>query len=892
MTLHWTEKKRAIARIGAELQERGWTIFGYDPGESDPLTDYFRAASWDGVAIFEDKYPGLVACVQAADFLVEARAGKNDWPVFQATPKRKGWHIEIDGEIVATGLAYMQKCSRSFDWEQHVAQVATSIERAAEQAFMASPDETTDRNQGENGVSLTYDRDWSWLFFPEKPAAEIRERLKGMGARWSDNRQGWYFRRRVEREELAWLFVDEADVIPDEKTVPLVLDEEGMDAEPTPAIAAIACTDPAPGRAIPKVRTPKVGLAAHAMRACGRAIFDVRAFGGPAMQGSRSEEQIEAFDKLRGEAADKGVHTGPNAEAYDLVPEWSLPFLPGIGKSGKNDPIVWFKFFHPRSTWTWYLTEYDLEERLAFGLVAGAETELGYFSIEELESVEVRGLKIEREIWTCPAPIRSLDEYQAEWGEGGPYRGKPNPETAPKPETVVLTTHEFNDAQAKWAGDESNVVALTSFDNGKQFGYDSDRIGIWGPYKDIGGKRYTLGWTVWDNTPPGGPFVVPDPSYQGDGTKNLGDWSLAEAVRQAGEHFDVEIRLEGEPRWENEYPRMADAPQPEDGEIEAWRMSRLAYQTMQAKIRVAGGVPILDAADGHEHKRLVQQALARGDDIPKNVLDDYPDLVPARVEAQDEDLEMPVLIPKGVEGQDRENYTDDQDRESYVPDELDVGGPEARLRKIWNEEGVSLERQEEILADVEKKASPEYLERLFQPDEQTPANAMGKLYRDWLSISGCRESANPSEERLARYQTWAEELVAGGERQDGGAAFRRFCRVRLAGREVGMDLMVVGEAFQNGKDYPAPEGWECLLEPEKPDPESVTLEITPKDHAEFECWELHLLTGMVSKKSSGFHQALEAVTRPGTLRLALGQINGEARRCELIEARLAKLNSA
>ena len=855
MTLHWTEKKRAIARIGAELQERGWTIYGYDPGKSDPLTDYFRAASWDGVAIFEDKYPGLVACVQAADFLVEARAGKNDWPVFQATPKRKGWHVEVDGEIVATGLAYMQKCSRSFDWEQHVAQVATSIERAAEQALMASPSEIPDRNQDENGVRLEYDRDWSWLFFPEKPDAEIRERLKSMGARWSDKRQGWYFRRRVEREYLAWLLAGEGGMegVPKEETVPLVLDDEGMDAEPAPAISAIVCTDP---------------------------------------DRSRSEEQIEAFDKLRGEAADKGVHTGLNAEAYDLIPEWSLSFLPGIGKSDKDDPIVWFKFFHPRSTWTWYLTEYDPDEQLAFGLVAGAETELGYFSIEELESLEVRGLKIEREIWTRPVPIRSLDEYQAEWREGGPYRGKPKPETAPKPETVVLTTDELNEAQAKWAGDEPEVVVLSSFDNGKQFGYDSDRIGIWGPYKDIQDKRYTLGWTVWDNSPPDGPLVVPDPPYQGEGTKNLGDWSLAEAVRQAGEHFDVEIRLEGEPRWEDEYPRMADAPQPEDGEIEAWRMSRLAYQTMQAKIRVAGGVPILDAADGSEHKRLVQEALARGENVPEKVLEGYPDLAPASVEVQDEDLEGPVLILNGVEGQDRENYSDDQDRESYVPDEPDDGGPEVRLRKIWNEEGVPLERQEEILADIERKADPKYLERLFRPDEQAPTNALGRLYRDWLSISGCRESANPSEERLAQYQAWAEELVAGGERQDGGAAFRRFCRVRLAGCQAGMDLMVVGEAFQNGKDYPAPEGWECLLEPEKPDPENEALEITLEDQTEFERWELHLLTGMVSKKSSSFHQALEAVTRPGTLRLALEQINGEARRRELIEARLAKLNSA
>jgi len=540
------------------------------------------------------------------------------------------------------------------------------------------------------------------------------------------------------------------------------------------------------------------------------------------------------------------------------------------------------------SSWSWYLTEYDPGERLAFGLVAGAETELGYLSIEELESIEVRGLKVEREVWTRPAPIRSLDEYQAEWGEGGPYRGKPTLECTPKSESIVMTTSELREEGAKWAGDDGpEVVVLTSFDNGNQFGYDSDRIGIWGPYRDVGDIRYTLGWTVWDNTQPGGPLVVPDPSYQGEGTKNLGDWSLAEAVRQAGEHFGVQIRLEGEPCWEDEYPRMADAPQPEDSEIEACRMRRLAYQTIKAKARVAGGVPILDAADGREHKRLVQEALARGEDVLERVLQDYPELAPAHEEIQDEDSEGlvlsdsdgPVLIPKGGEG-------------SALSE---TEGPEARLRKVWEEEGVPLERQEEILADIAMKASPEYIDEFFgnyfKPHEQATL-ALGKLYRDWLSISGCKESADPSEERLAQYQVWAEELVVGGEREDGGAAFRRFCRVRLAGLDVGMDLIAAAEAYNNGIDYPAPEGWNCLLELAKPDPEEEILEITPEDRAEFECWQLHLLTGMVGKKKSGFHQALEAVTRLGTLRLALEQLDGGSSRRALIEARLAKLNSA
>jgi len=311
MTLHWTEKKRAIARIGAELQKRGWTIYGYDPGESDPMTDYFRAASWDGVAVFEDQYPGVVACVQVVDFTVETHAGKDGWPQFTATPKRKGWHIEKDGEIVEMGLAYMMKCSRYRDWEQHVKQVATAIEQAVERALIALSGETSGRNLVGNGINLEYDRDWTWLFFPEKPETEVRERLKNMSARWSNKRQGWYFRRHVDLDELAWMFADGNGGynIPEEETVPLVLNDEGMDVEPADTIPEGACPDPEGSR-----------------RAC------------PDPDLSQREAQIEAFDRLRGEAAENGVHAGPNAKAFTLIPGWSLPFLPGIGVSSNVTP--------------------------------------------------------------------------------------------------------------------------------------------------------------------------------------------------------------------------------------------------------------------------------------------------------------------------------------------------------------------------------------------------------------------------------------------------------------------------------------------------------------------------------------------------------------------------
>ena len=64
-----------------------------------------------------------------------------------------------------------------------------------------------------------------------------------------------------------------------------------------------------------------------------------------------------------------------------------------------EDPSVIVKFFTPDSSWTWYATEYDPVDRIFFGLVDGHEKELGYFSLDDLESVRgPLGLPIERDL--------------------------------------------------------------------------------------------------------------------------------------------------------------------------------------------------------------------------------------------------------------------------------------------------------------------------------------------------------------------------------------------------------------------------------------------------------------------------------------------------------------
>ena len=74
----------------------------------------------------------------------------------------------------------------------------------------------------------------------------------------------------------------------------------------------------------------------------------------------------------------------------------------------EEDPIAHVKFFHALSNYTVYMTEYDPNQKLGFGLVVGSSVELGYISLEELEAVIVGGLKIERDLWYKPEYLSTI----------------------------------------------------------------------------------------------------------------------------------------------------------------------------------------------------------------------------------------------------------------------------------------------------------------------------------------------------------------------------------------------------------------------------------------------------------------------------------------------------
>lgn len=94
----------------------------------------------------------------------------------------------------------------------------------------------------------------------------------------------------------------------------------------------------------------------------------------------------------------------------ELLPQIIADKLPKLYEQEwlGEDAVIYLKFFDPCSNWTWYVTEYDGTDTF-FGLVVGFETELGYFSLQELKSCRNKlGLGIERDIWFEPCTISEL----------------------------------------------------------------------------------------------------------------------------------------------------------------------------------------------------------------------------------------------------------------------------------------------------------------------------------------------------------------------------------------------------------------------------------------------------------------------------------------------------
>jgi DUF2958 family protein len=112
-----------------------------------------------------------------------------------------------------------------------------------------------------------------------------------------------------------------------------------------------------------------------------------------------------------------------------LLTKELLKKLPPLYSQENNpDPLVICKFFTLDAQWTWYVTEgspvdkngfYDTDQEKVdfcfFGLVVGIETELGYFSLSELQTVRgALGLPVERDRFFVPKLLSEVEKLHAQ----------------------------------------------------------------------------------------------------------------------------------------------------------------------------------------------------------------------------------------------------------------------------------------------------------------------------------------------------------------------------------------------------------------------------------------------------------------------------------------------
>ena len=100
-----------------------------------------------------------------------------------------------------------------------------------------------------------------------------------------------------------------------------------------------------------------------------------------------------------------------------LIPQTLLSDIPDLYETeGSLNPLCLVKLFTPDSNFTWFIIEFSkTDATTCYGFVQGLESELGYFTLEELESVHgPLGLAIERDMSFEPTPFSQIKRTEYE----------------------------------------------------------------------------------------------------------------------------------------------------------------------------------------------------------------------------------------------------------------------------------------------------------------------------------------------------------------------------------------------------------------------------------------------------------------------------------------------
>jgi len=263
----WYQKERGKAALAEELQKLGWTIHGYTADRSDPTTDYYAPARWEGIA---SKDGAILVVDMDYGFDGQQAVGRRLYTTthymqefgvtWQANPRAKNWHLERQGQIVASGNG-IGKLDIYESGKGTLQRVLADIERAAVRNSVTANPETHDpknvamagtvsvgRNAAKGGIEIK---------FSAKPTDEIISRLHAVGFRFSYRQSLWYGKDTPERWEAAMqiyhaamlrdIAAETEDAVPAPPIVSEIMSVHDVhEPDPTPTDAPAAATEPTP----------------------------------------------------------------------------------------------------------------------------------------------------------------------------------------------------------------------------------------------------------------------------------------------------------------------------------------------------------------------------------------------------------------------------------------------------------------------------------------------------------------------------------------------------------------------------------------------------------------------------------------------------------------------
>lgn len=98
-----------------------------------------------------------------------------------------------------------------------------------------------------------------------------------------------------------------------------------------------------------------------------------------------------------------------------LIPIEILETIPALYETeGSLNPLCHVKLFTPDSCFSWYIIEFSkADTNTCYGYVQGLENELGYFTLDELESIHgPLGLAIERDLSFKPTQFSTIKKEE------------------------------------------------------------------------------------------------------------------------------------------------------------------------------------------------------------------------------------------------------------------------------------------------------------------------------------------------------------------------------------------------------------------------------------------------------------------------------------------------